>query len=124
MENGEKTKDAKGKGLEDVARSLDGNSEFTYQWDIDDLSSGRNIQGRRERRGKGVLSQAGILLVDGGQVLEGNGSRNPRYSLVIFSVISYFTTFVLFDGLLSCILYTVALIDDWMIVDSSKESPR
>lgn len=124
MENGEKTKEAKGKVLEDVARSLDGNSEFTYQWDIDDLSSGRNIQGRRERRGKGVLSQAGILLVDSGQVLEGNGSRNPRYSLVIFSVISYFTTFVLFDGLLSCILYTVALIDDWMIVDSSKESPR
>lgn len=124
MENGEKTKDAKGKVLEDVARSLDGNSEFTYQWDIDDLSSGRNIQGRRERRGKGVLSQAGILLVDGGQVLEGNGSRNPRYSLVIFSVISYFTTFVLFDGLLFCILYTVALIDDWMIVDSSKESLR
>lgn len=124
MENGEKTKDAKGKVLEDVARSLDGNSEFTYQWDIDDLSSGRNIQGRRERRGKGVLSQAGILLVDGGQVFEGNGSRNPRYSLVIFSVISYFTTFVLFDGLLFCILYTVALIDDWMIVDSSKESLR
>lgn len=55
MENGEKTKDAKGKVLEDVARSLDGNSEFTYQWDIDDLSSGRNIQGKRERRGKGVL---------------------------------------------------------------------
>lgn len=119
-----KTKDVKGKVLEDVARSLDGNSEFTYQWDIDDLSSGRNIQGRREGRGKGVLSQAGILLVDGGHVLEGNGSRNPRYSLVIFSVISYFTTFVLFDGLLSYILYTVALIGDWMIVDSSKESPR
>lgn len=78
----------------------------------------------REGRGKGVLSQAGILLVDGGHVLEGNGSRNPRYSLVIFSVISYFTTFVLFDGLLSYILYTVALIGDWMIVDSSKESPR
>lgn len=62
--------------------------------------------------------------MDGGQVLEGNGSRNPRYSLVIFSVISYFTTFVLFDRLLSCILYMVALIDDWMIVDSSKESSR
>lgn len=50
MENGEKTKDAKGKVLEDVARSLDGNSEFTYQWDIDDLSSGRNIQGRKRKR--------------------------------------------------------------------------
>lgn len=67
---------------------------------IDDLSSGIEIEERREKRKgkkekKGVLSRTGVSLhVDTGQALGGNVQRYPRCSLVIFSVISYFTTFV------------------------------
>ena len=88
--------------------------EFTYQWKmfIDNLSSGQERYGSGEKERKKTYTVTGRSLVTRGQVVEGNSSRNPRDGpLVIFSIISYFTTFVPLKNIsIDCclsILYTI-----------------